>query len=110
MAKTKDLNWDKPHDIDDATAAFPARVVGTLLPSMAYIPYEFTSGRSEWCDIVSSLFFRGGYLPDVKPGIDAKAAKRHLHAVLGSFEPQHEHKEAGAAWLMSMWYELPKKK
>jgi hypothetical protein len=109
MDKKKKLNWDNPHDIDDATAAFPALVTGTLLPPMSEIPKEFTSRRSEWCNIVSGLFFRGGQLPKVKPGIDAMAAKRHLQAVLGSFEPAHEHKEAGAAWLMSQWYELPKK-
>lgn len=54
------------------------------------------------------LFFLGGKLPKTKDGIDPAKAKRHLMAVLGSFEPKHEHKEAGAGWLMSMWYESPK--
>jgi hypothetical protein len=31
-----------------------------------------------------------------------------LVAVPGSFEPKHEHKEAAAGWLMSMWCETPK--
>ena len=105
MAKAKKLSWDKPHDVD---AAFPANVVGTLLPPMAEIPEEFREHRSEWCAIAMRLFFNGGKLPQVKAGVDAGKAKRHLVAVLGSFEPKHEHKEAGAGWLMSLWYELPK--
>jgi hypothetical protein len=107
MAKTK-LSWDKPHDVDDITAAFPASVVGTLLPKMSDIPEEFWDHSNEWCTIAMRLFFIGGELPKVKKGIDPAKAKQHLSAVLGSFEPKHEHKEAGAGWLMSMWYEIPK--
>ena len=102
------MSWNAPKEVDDITLAFPARVVGTYLPPISEIPDEFVRGKSEWCKIVSNLFFKGGSLPSVKPGIDAAKAKRHLMTVLGSFEPKHEHKEAGAAWLMSMWYELPK--
>ncbi len=40
-----------------------------------------------------------------KPGIDETDAKRHLKAVLGSFAPKHEHKEAACAYLMSLWFE-----
>ena len=105
---TKKLSWDQPHDVDDITAAFPASVVGTLLPPMSEIPEDFRKHRNGWCTIAMKLFFSGGKLPQVKEGIDAGKAKRHLMAVLGSFEPKHEHKEAGAGWLMSMWYEQPK--
>jgi hypothetical protein len=37
-------------------------------------------------------------------GIDPAKAMRHLRAILGSFEPKHEHKEAGVAYLMSQWF------
>lgn len=101
------LAWDKPHDVDDVTLAFPACVVGTLLPPMARTPDDFRSRRSPWCRFFSSLFYKGGTLPSPKPGINAEKALRHLLAVMGSYEPKHEHKEAGAAWLMSLWYEVP---
>ena len=29
-----------------------------------------------------------------------------IAAILASFEPKHEHKEAGAAYLLSQWFEL----
>lgn len=107
MTKTA-IDWSKPQDVDGLTVAFPGNVVGTLLPPMSQIPEEFKNHRNEWCSIAMKLFFSGGRLPQVKAEIDALKAKRHLSAVLGSFEPKHEHKEAGAGWLMSMWYEQPK--
>lgn len=108
MSKDKS-NWNQPHTVNDLDVAFPAKVIGTLLPHMSEIPDEFKEPRNKWCDFAMSLFFNGGKLPKVKPGVDANNAKRHLSAVLSSFEPQHEHKEAGAGWLMSMWYEYPNK-
>lgn len=107
QANKKKLTWDVPHEVDGLTAAFPATVSGTLLPPMSEIPEEFRTGRNKWCRIAMRLFFSGGTLPQVKEGINAAKAKRHLSAVLGSFEPKHEHKEAGAGWLMSMWYQDP---
>ena len=104
------VTWDKPHDVSPIDAAFPANVVGTLLPLMADIPEEFHSDHNKWCELVSQLFFLGGKLPKVQAGIDPAKAKTHLSAVLGSYQPKHEHKTAGAAWLMSMWYEFPESK
>lgn len=107
MAEDK-LSWEQPHEISDLTLAFPASVVGTLLPPMSEIPDEFNRMTgTPWHSAVATLFYRGGKLPTTKPGIDASNASRHLRAVLGSFEPKHEHKMAGAAWLMSLWYSSP---
>lgn len=99
--------WAKPQNIDLGTMVFPANVCDKLLPPMRDIPEEFKKHTNPWCELVSKLFFSGGQLPAVKEGIDAKHAKRHLGAVLGSFEPKHEHKTAGAAYLMSLWYQSP---
>ena len=107
MTLDRQKTWDKPHDIDSLKAYFPTNVVGTLLPPMDVIPDEFKKRYNKWREMASKLFFLGGQLPSVKPGIDPEKAQRHLIAVLQSFEPQHEHKEAGAGWLMSMWYEMP---
>jgi hypothetical protein len=98
--------WAQPQAIDDVTVAFPARVVGTLLPRVADIPREFYSRANPWATLASRWFFSGlsGRFA-VKPGIDERTALRHLSAVLRSFEPQHEHKEAGVAFLMSQWFD-----
>lgn len=99
--------WEHPHEIDDVTAAFPATVTGTLLPAIADIPESFRDFDNAWCDFVEKLFFKGGALPLAKQGIDSRKARRHLMTVLRSFEPKHEDKIFGAAWLMSLWYESP---
>jgi hypothetical protein len=37
--------------------------------------------------------------------IMAEARGWHLKAIMGSFQPKHEHKTAGVAYLMSLWFE-----
>lgn len=103
----KKLSWHQPHEVDEITLAGKANVVGKLLPPMSEIPVEFHRHTNTWCSFAMSLFFKGGALPKCKDGIDPNKAARHLKAVLGSFEPKYEHKEAGAGWLMSLWYEQP---
>jgi len=110
--------FDRPHPVDDLTLAFPAHVVGRLIPDMSRIPVAF-GGRStatpthplgmsadKWVRLADSWFGTGivGTVV-VRPGIDAQAAVRHFRAVLGSFEPKHEHKIAAVAYLMSRWFE-----
>ena len=80
-----------------------------LLPPMADIPQEFQrwNPNGKWQKFASDWFFSG--LADLKlipkEGVDQKIALNHLRAIIGSFEPQHEHKEAAVAWLASLWFE-----
>jgi hypothetical protein len=100
----------KPQVIDVATAAFPANVIGTLLPAEKDIPRNF---RDHWCDrrgwtgLVHQWFFKGLTAETLiaKPGIDRHAAIKHLSACMRSYEPRHEHKVAGVAYLMSEWFD-----
>lgn len=41
-----------------------------------------------------------------RPGVDRDKALVAIKAALGSFEPKHEHKEAGCAFLLHEWFEL----
>lgn len=102
-----DATWAKPTGVDAATRAFPASVMGSLLPDMDDIPEEFKrQDGTPWNELASKWFFAGlKKAPVFKPGIDASAAMGHLKACLGSYEPKHEHKEAGVAYLMSLWCE-----
>lgn len=102
--------YAKPLEVDQATFAFPAKVIGELLPETHEIPEEFddmspTLGRP-WVNLAHGIFF--GSFKEMwyseKPGIDLVAAQRHLSAVLRSFQPKHEHKIAGVAYLMSLWF------
>ena len=57
--------------------------------------------------LAKDWFFRGAKLGKLTPknGIDAQAAIRHVRYCMGSWEPKHEHKEAGCAYLLSLWFD-----
>lgn len=102
-------DFSKPKNINDATLAFPAKVVGELLPLWDEIPNEFKRYRANvWVETQIDWFFKG--LPKnvkfyPKEGINPEVAFKHLLACQRSFEPKHEHKEAGVAYLMSLWFD-----
>lgn len=103
-----------PLKVSDMLMAFPAHVMDSMMPAMDDIPEEFHGTRGKWQDIQSTWFFSGlrdyKFIP--KEGVDLDMALRHLRCIQGSFEPQHEHKAAAVAYLMSLWLEdaiAPKK-
>jgi hypothetical protein len=81
-----------------------------LLPPYESIPKEFRNNRTEWNRLFSDWFYRGLSSLELEPkeGIDKHAALAHIRAVMSSFEPKHEHKEAGVAFLLSQWFTNPK--
>jgi hypothetical protein len=97
-----------PKKVIDVEIAFGGDI-GELLPSMDDIPDEFDlPGNTKWNKIISMWFFQGlppetKFIP--KDGIDSNDALRHIAAILRSFEPKHEHKESGCAYLMSLWFD-----
>lgn len=78
-----------------------------LMPAYSDIPEEFKSRSNKWTKVVSDWFYSG--LKEVvwtpKEGIDKEDALRHIKAVMGSWEPKHEHKMAGCAFLLSEFFE-----
>lgn len=96
-----------PRTVSDVDLVFPTDT-RDFLPPYDTIPESFRRGREPLCDLVTRWFFQG--LPgstEFKPreGVDAKAALRHIRYCMGSFEPKHEHKEAGCAYLLATWFE-----
>ena len=77
------------------------------LPAWNSIPEEFKSRETKWNKLVSDLFFGGVTSLKLSPkdGVDTKAAVRAIRAHLGSWEPKHEHKESGVAYLLSQWFD-----
>lgn len=104
--KTMVNKWAQPQQVKDAMVAFPANVT-RLMPTEQEIPKEFTRSGNTWVDFQQQWFFKGlrGAAFTMKPGVDQKAALRHLSTIQGSFEPRHEHKEAAVAYLASLWFE-----
>lgn len=105
----------KPVAVTGLEMAFgPEGGIKKLLPPMSEIPEEFKRDHNPWCSVVSRWFFGGLTKEEVaawapKEDIDKDMALRHVKAALGSFEPKHEHKEAGCAYLLSLWFEAPAK-
>jgi hypothetical protein len=96
-------------EFDDATVAFGA-------PRSAYLTREQLgdfydmNDRTPYHKAASGLFFRGGRLSDYglqwKPGIDRTKAMRAIKALLCSFEPKHEIKEATVAYAFREWCDV----
>ena len=83
--------------------------VKKLMPPMDSIPEEFkTYGGTRWNEIISRWFFVGIKIKNAIPaeGVDAGKALNHIKAIIGSFEPKHEHKEAACAFLLSEWFSV----
>lgn len=104
--------FDQPRKIPAAQRAFPADVIGTLLPLWDDIPEEFRSDwtgqhGNEWTLFVNRLFGLGWPLDREvlrRDDVDPEIAYQHLDTILRSYQPKHEHKIAGVAWLMSRWF------
>lgn len=78
-----------------------------LLPQMDDIPEEFRKRSSKWNELIGQWFFKGLKKLEVNPreGVDRSKALAHVKACLSSFEPKHEHKVVGCAYLMSQFFE-----
>lgn len=92
-------------EVSDLDIAFPAEVMH-LLPPYEAIPEQFHSLGDPWHRFASDWFVYGlkEVLIEPREGIDTSKALRHLRAIMGSFQPKHEHKIAGCAYLCDLWF------
>lgn len=94
---------------------------GSILHMPAYetVPDQFKDRGNPYVRAISSWFFNGakgnaeGIVIDgnnftVKAGVDRSKAIAAIRAVLASFEPKHEHKQAACAYMLSEWFDLNK--
>lgn len=93
-------------NVSDTDVAFGGDMK-VLMPPMSDIPKEFHDGNTKWNEITSAWFF-GGLSKDTKfyakEGINPQKALKHIKAILGSYAPRHEEKEASVAFLLSEWF------
>lgn len=84
-------------------AAFGARLAD--YPPMSSVPDGATI--RPYVQVASGLFFNGGALQDyglkIKASLDRSQVTVALRALLSSWDPKHEHKEAVVAWALSEW-------
>lgn len=90
-------------DVDGLDVSF-----GTTkgLPPMSSIPKEFIDGNTKWNKLFSAWFYGGlkSLTLTANEGVDMTKAKHHIRALMVSFDPKHEHKAAGVAYLMSKYF------
>ncbi|MBF0554294.1 MAG: hypothetical protein HQK96_06985 [Nitrospirae bacterium] len=82
------------------------------LPKWEDIPEKFKNANRliPETKLISDWFFKGLKEEQIakltpKPGVDKNKALIAIQCILRSFEPKHEHKEAGAAFMVSEWFE-----
>lgn len=104
---TKPKDWTKPNPATRLDIAFAATVIGTFLPPWEEIPKQFKSQNHPMAKVAALWFFMGldnaTFIP--RDGIDKGAALAQIATCLRSFQPQHEHKEAGVAYLLNNFFE-----
>ena len=92
----------QPKDVSDLDIAFGG--IRGLMPNMSDIPEDLPRWTTK---LFNDWFFCGleklSLTP--KPGIDKDKALRHIRAIMGSFEPKHQHKEAAVAFYLGEWFE-----
>lgn len=95
-------------DITDLDMAF-----GNIdhMPRYETIPDEFKRSHGPYTNLVSKWFFCGLKDDDLarltpRTGVDKRKALAAVGAILRSFQPKHEHKEAGCAFLLHAWFEV----
>ena len=96
-----------PVPVSRADIAFGGKAM-EILPRYGEIPEEFKRGGNPWVKWQQEWFFSGmKCYPVPKDGIDLNLAMANLRCVNCSFEPKHEHKQAGVAYLASLWFSSP---
>ena len=98
-------DWAKPKKVTGADVAFGGSMK-ELLPPMDVIPRSIREERDPAYYLALRWFYEGliGARLIPREGIDKGEALAHIKAVMGSFEPQHEHKMAGCAYLLSLFF------
>lgn len=95
-------------EVTDLDMAFGGKAMA-ILPPMSEIPDEFKRFRrkNKWVNFVSDAFFRGIASCQARPkqGTDAGKVWRMFRACLVDYEPAHEHKTAGCAYMLSCFFD-----
>jgi hypothetical protein len=112
-----ETQFKEPQDVEKMDSIFGGNI-SKLMPRFSALPEEFReywhNDRNKWCCLANQWMHGDlqGYSFVPKEGIDMQKAFRHAGAIMRSFEPKHEHKIAGVAYLLSLWlndYEKPQK-
>ena len=97
----------QPKEVTDVFMAFPGDV-SPYMPDWSEIPAEYKQFLGTDANkLFSEWFYKGLKNPrfHAREGVNAEKAYRHIVAIMKSFQPKHEHKEAACAYLLDLWFE-----
>lgn len=97
-------------DITNLDLAFGPGNIAEFLPPHSEIGKEFSSTGNKANQFISGWFCKGIDEQTMKnmvakQGIDKVLAMAHIKVILTSFEPKHEHKISGCAYLLDAWFD-----
>jgi hypothetical protein len=96
-AVEKGLTFYPMPEFTDAEIAFGADVSSYFnRRDLPMVPREFKSAAMD-------LFYNGGKLPEFDKRVDREKAMRAVRALLSSFAPAHESKEATVGYAFWVW-------
>ncbi len=102
------MGWKTPHEFSDVQRVFPAQIMEHL-PPWEEIPDDFKNESHSACNVLPRWMFGDLFTKEPmasivgKEGVSAKTIFYHIDTILRSYEPKHEHKEAGVAYMISLW-------
>ena len=87
-----------------ADILFPTKTM-EMMPAYKDIPEDFPN-RAKYARAITLWFFQGadGMKFTPREGVNEMEALAHIACIINSFEPKHEHKVAGCAWLLNEWF------
>lgn len=84
------------------------------MPRYDIVPDDFKRSSNQYAAFIASWLFPGisqTELARLRPreGVNQSKALAAIGTIMRSFEPKHEHKNAGCAFLLHAWFELAPK-
>ena len=96
----KGLTFFPVPEFTDVELAFGARA------ERYFNRYDLPEVPEEFKRQAMQLFYNGGHLPEFDQRVDPKLAFRATRALLSSWEPSHEAKEATVGYAFWVWSNL----
>lgn len=102
------VRYENLMPVDINSKEFCSAGIYTLMPRPEKIPQAFLSspGYLKWEKVADQWFSQGLKEYEFIPweGVDGKLARMHVFACISSWEPSHENKIMGCAYLMNEFF------
>lgn len=100
------LNGTEIPQVENAELAFGVNNLDNF-PPYNEIPQEFQNRNTKWNELFNDWFFVGLTSLEATPkkDVDLDRAMRYIKAHMKTWKSKHEHKAAGIAYVMSLWFE-----